>query len=45
MGRALFGVCESSSHNDGMIMAKAASVIRKQLFDNDKVFNGDLSKK
>ena len=45
MGRALFEACQSSSHNDGMIIVKAASVIRKQLFNNDEIFNGDLSKK
>ena len=48
MGRALFEelyfACQNSSHDDGMINAKAASVIRKQLFNNDEIFNGDLSR-
>ena len=44
MGRALFEVCQSSSQDDGMIIAKAASVICKQLFNNDEIFNGDLSR-
>ena len=35
MGRALFKVCQSSNHDDGMINAKTASVVRKQLFNND----------
>ena len=44
MGRALFEACQNSSHDDGMTNAKAASVIRKQLFNNDEIFNGDLSR-
>ena len=44
MGRALFEESQSSSHDDGMIVAKAASVIRKQLFNNDEIYNGDLSR-
>ena len=45
MGRALFEACQSSSHDDGMIIAKAAaSVIRKQLLNKDEIFNGDLSR-
>ena len=31
MGKALFEACWSSSHYEGMIIAKAASVIHKQL--------------
>ena len=37
MGRALFEACQGSGHDDGMIIAKAASVIRKQLFNNDEI--------
>ena len=43
-GRALFEACQSFSHDDGMITAKAASVKRKQLFNNDEIFNRDLSR-
>ena len=44
MRRALLEACQSSSYDDGMIIAKAASVIRRQLFNNDEIFNGDLSR-
>ena len=43
IGRALFEACQSSSHDDGMVIAKAASVIHNQLLNNEKVFNGNLS--
>ena len=33
-----------SIHNDGMIIAKAAFVLRKQLFNNDEIFNGGLTR-
>ena len=44
MGTALFEACQSFSHDDEMIIAKTASVIRKQFFNNDEIFNGDLSR-
>ena len=44
MSRALLEACQGCSYDDGMIIAKAASVIRRQLFNNDEMFNGDLSK-
>ena len=44
MGRALLEECQSYSHNDGMIIAKATSVIRKQLLNKDEIFNRDLSR-
>ena len=44
MRRALLEACQGSSYDDGMIIAKAASVIRRQLFNNDEIFNGDLSR-
>ena len=44
MGRALFEACQSSSHDCGMIIAKATSVIHKQLFNNDEMFKGDMSR-
>ena len=31
MGRDLIEACQSSSHDDGVIIAKAAPVLRKQL--------------
>ena len=44
MRRAFFEACQSSSNDDGMINAKTASVIREQLFNNDEIYNGDLSR-
>ena len=42
MGRALFKACQSSSHNEGKIITKTASIINTQLFNNDKIFNEDF---
>ena len=44
MRRAFFEACQSSSNDDGMIIAKTTSVIREQLFNNDEIYNGDLSR-
>ena len=41
MGSALFEASQNSSHDDGMIIAEAPSVIRKQLFNNDEIITGD----
>ena len=45
MGRALFEACGSSNHEDGMVIAKAASIIRRDMFIRDEIFDGDLSRK
>ena len=42
MGRALLKACQSSSHNEEKIITKTTSVINKQLFNNDKIFNEDF---
>ena len=42
MERTLLEVCQSCSNDDGMIITKAASIIRKQIFNNDEILNGDL---
>ena len=43
MGRAIFEACQYSSQDDGFILAKATKIIRKDLFEKDVSFNGDLS--
>ena len=43
MGRAVFEACHYSSQDGGFILAKAAKIIRKALFEKDVSFNGDLS--
>ena len=43
MGRAVFEACQYSSQYDGFILAKAAKIIRQDLFEKDVSFNGDLS--
>ena len=43
MGRAVFEACQYSSQDDGFILAKAAKIIRKDLFEKYVSFNGDLS--
>ena len=42
MARAFFEACQRYSHDDGKIIAKTASVIRKQLFNKDEIVTGDL---
>lgn len=42
MARAFFEACQSYSHNDGKIIAKTASVIRKQLFNKDEIVTRDM---
>ena len=44
MGRALFEACRSSNHEDGMVIAKAASIVRRDMFIRDEIFDGDLSR-
>lgn len=43
MGRALFETCNSSTHDDGIVIAEAADIIRRHMFSNEVSFNGDLS--
>ena len=43
MRRAVFEACQLSSQDDGFILARAAKIIRKDLFENDVFFDGDLS--
>ena len=43
MRRAVFEACQLSSQDDGFILARAAKIIRKVLFENDLLFDGDLS--
>ena len=43
MGRAVFDACNSSIHDNGIIIAKAANVIRRLIFSIEVGFNGDLS--
>ena len=44
MGRALFDACLNSNRDDGLLLAKVAHMIRKDIFSQDEVFDGDLSK-
>ena len=43
MGRALFNACLSSCSNDGILLAKAAQII-KDLLRHEQQFNGDISR-
>ena len=43
MGRAVFDACYSSTQDDGIIIAKAANIIRRLVFSIEVSFNGDLS--
>ena len=42
--RALFNACLSSCSDDGILLAKAAQIIRKYLLRHKQQFNGDMSK-
>ena len=42
VGRAVFKPCNSNTHDDGIIITKAAHILQKQLFLNKQVFDGDL---
>ena len=44
MGRALFEACQNTSTDDGIILAKAAGIIRRNLLLKEEVFNGDISR-
>ena len=42
--RALFNVCLSSYSDDGILLTKAARIIRKYLLRHKQQFNGDISR-
>ena len=44
MGRAPFEACKSTSLDDGIILRKAANIIRRELFLRDELFDGDISR-
>ena len=44
LGRALFEACQSSKYDDGHILARAVMIVRKQMFSEEEVFGGDLSR-
>ena len=44
VGKAIFEATTNSALDDGVILAKAAKIVRKHLFLNEEVFDGDISK-
>ena len=44
VGKALFDVTRNSHKDDGIVLSRAAKIIRKHMFDKEEIFNGDLSK-
>ena len=44
LGRALFNACLSSCSDYGILLAKAAQIIRKDLLRHEQHFNGVISK-
>ena len=44
LGRAFFNACLSSCSNDGILLAKAAKIIRKDLLRHEQHFNGVISR-
>ena len=42
VGQAVFEVCNSNTHDDRIIIAKAVHILWKQLFLNKEVLDGDL---
>ena len=43
LGRALFNACLSSCSDDGILLAKAAQIIRKDLLRYEQQFSGNIS--
>ena len=44
VGRALFESSQSSSKDEGIILSKAAKIVRKYMFLREETFSRDLSK-
>ena len=44
VGKALFDVTQNSHKDDGIVLSRAAKIIRKHMFDKEEILNGDLSK-
>ena len=44
LGLALFNACNTSRTNNGFLLGKVAQLIRKDIFQHDSEFNGDLSR-
>ena len=42
--RALFEACQSSKYDDELILAKAAAIVKRQMFAVDETLDGDLSR-
>ena len=42
VGHAIFEASKTSSFDEGIILSKAAKIIRHHLFSSDQVFDGDL---
>ena len=42
VGHAIFEASRTSSFDEGIILSKAAKIIRHHLFSSDQVFDGDL---
>ena len=42
-GRALFKASKNSITDEGIIISKAAKIIRKSMFENVEIFDGDFS--
>lgn len=40
----LFEACQSSKHDDGMILAKAVTTVKRQMLVVDEIFKDDLSR-
>ena len=45
VGRAVFEACNSNTHDNGIMVAEVAHILRKQLFLNKEVFDGALTRK
>jgi hypothetical protein len=42
-GKALLKLSQHSLKDDGMVISKAARIVRKALFEREEIFDGDLS--
>ena len=44
VGKALFDVTQNSHKDYGIVLSRAAKIIRKHMFDKEEIFNADFSR-
>ena len=44
MGQPFFEACQNSNKDDGPVLAKASQIVRRVMFSDEEVFDGDISR-